>query len=570
MRVIVGVAPALAFERPVEVLTAYTQAQADTALRRAHECLSAGAWVAGFLSYECGAVLAGLELERPPFEFPGTPAADPLLCLGVFEKPTEIRLPDDCAAGRLSPLLTTVDRNRYDVAVAAIGHEIFDGNVYQVNYTVPFALQVAGDPLAAYAFFARRSQAEYQAYVEYDGRAILSWSPELFLSFDGSAIGAKPMKGTAAPDRSIDLDNDKNRAELVMIADLLRNDLHRICDAVTVERLCEVTHFPTFATMTATIAGTVRAGTSLLDVIRATFPCGSVTGAPKRSAMSSIARHEALARGVYCGSIGFLSPQRHGWWNVAIRTAQVDLASGYGRYDAGGGIVADSTAGGEWAEVLVKSRFLRDRDNREFALLETFASGANDDAVAAHLTRIARSASAFGIDFDAAGLATAVRHSQTGSNDLIRVRVHLDGTFSVRGEALNAAPPAAVRVCVGTGRVWSRDPFLQHKTSWRPVHDAAAERAKTLGCFDALLQNERDELTEGARTNIFVESGGSLWTPPLAAGLLPGILRSSIVSEGRAHDRVLTLEDVRQADAVYVGNSARGLLRAVLVEEARS
>lgn len=567
-RVIVGVEPALVFDRPVEVLRARTPGEAEAALARAQDRLAAGAWVAGLLSYELGTALAGLEPAGAGADL--EPAADAaLLSLGVFAKPHAIRLPPDGDAGRLSPLLAHVDRSEYDAAIAAIRREIRDGNVYQVNYTVPFALHAAGGALALYAYYARRSQAHYQAYVEDEGRAILSWSPELFLSFAGSRLVAKPMKGTAALDRTLELENEKNRAELVMIVDLLRNDLHRVCENVIVERTFAIERFPTFATMTATIAGTLRAGTSLLDLVRATFPCGSVTGAPKRAAMAAIARLETRPRGAYCGSIGFLSPQRRGWWNVAIRTAQIDVATGIGRYDAGGGIVADSSADAEWAEIWLKSRFLRDAGTSDFALLETFAASADERTVGEHLARLARSAAAFGIEADAEIVTAAVRSARSGAAGLVRVRLRLDGTLAIAVEPFGAAPPTPARVCIATERVRSRDPFLRHKTSWRPAHDAAAAEARARGCFDALLQNECGWMTEGARTNLFVESAGTLWTPPLSAGLLPGILRARIVSEGRAHERELTLQSVRDADAVYVGNSARGLLRAELLEETR-
>ncbi|MEO6835113.1 MAG: chorismate-binding protein [Candidatus Tumulicola sp.] len=568
-RVVVGVDPAQVFERPLEVLRAHTRAAAEAALTRAQEALSSGAWIAGFLSYELGAALAGCKPEESRLDEFGTRPALPLLCLGVFEKPHDEQLPADSAAGRLSPLLGSVTREGYDAAIATIQREIRDGNVYQVNYTVPFALHAGGDLAALYAFYARRSHARYQAYVEDAERAILSWSPEVFLAFEGSRIVTKPMKGTAPPDRPFDLKSDKNRAEHLMIVDLLRNDLHRICDDVDAERLFTVERFPTFATMTSTIAGTLRPGSSLLDVFRATFPCGSVTGAPKRAAMSFIARHEVRPRGVYCGSVGFLSPDRRGWWNVAIRTAQLDCTSGLGTYDAGGGIVADSSANDEWAEVRLKSRFLRDARNDAFAVLETLGADADDATAAAHLARLERSAAAFGIAFDFASVSLALRAARLDAGGLIRVRLGLDGSFSIKTEPRADVPPAILRVCFDAGRVWSRDPFLRHKTSWRPAHDAAAKRADALACFDGLLQNERGELTEGARTNLFVESEGTLWTPPLAAGLLPGILRNRIVSDGQAHERVITPEHVRAADAVYVGNSARGLLRVELFEEAR-
>jgi para-aminobenzoate synthetase/4-amino-4-deoxychorismate lyase len=285
--------------------------------------------------------------------------------------------------------------------------------------------------------------------------------------------------------------------------------------------------------------------------------------------MRFISQTETAPRGVYCGTIGFLSPQRTGWWNVAIRTAQFDVAARTGRYDTGGGIVADSQAAAEWAEILLKARFLR--PEAPFALLETFAGDADDATLALHMARLSRSARAFEIPYRQASVASAVlseRSESKGQDDrkrIVRVGVHLDGTIEVRAEDANT-PEEPVRIGLSRARVRSDDPFLRHKTTWRPHHDDAAAEARERGCFDALLCNERGELTEGARTNVFIERDGVLWTPPIACGVLPGILRGRLIASGRARETVLTFKDARSGQAVYVGNSARGLLRATLVE----
>jgi para-aminobenzoate synthetase/4-amino-4-deoxychorismate lyase len=532
-RVVAGVEPTLSFDDPSEVLRAHSAAQAQDALDAAQRHLDAGAWIAGYLAY------------------------DGSLALGVFGKPRDIALPDGGTATH-SPLLPSVARERYAAAIATLERAIYDGDVYQVNYTVPFAMALRGDPLALWSRYARRTGAKYQAFVGDGDRAILSWSPELFLAFDGSRIATKPMKGTAALDRIDELESAKNRAEHVMIVDLLRNDLHRVCDRVDVEELFRVERYPTFATMTSTVAGDLRAGVSLAEIVRATFPCGSVTGAPKRAAMQFIEALEPAGRGVYCGSIGFLSPQRRGWWNVAIRTAQIDAATGSGRFDAGGGIVADSIASQEWGEVRLKTRFL---DDDGFAILETVAGGAGERTRDAHLERMRASALAFDLAFDEAAVRDALATVDGGA--LTRLRLFADGTLDVRVEPLQTTPEP-VRICLASAQVRSDDPFLRHKTTWRPAHDVAAREARERDCFDALLRNERGELTEGWRTNLFVERDGALWTPPLASGLLPGILRSRLVSEGRVRERAIAARDLRDADAIYVGNSARGLLRATL------
>lgn len=545
--VVLGSDAARAFEHPHEVVRAPSAAQLGEVLDRCEAALDAGSWVAGYVGYSGDAAL------------------------GIFDAPKPVALPDPARVVHTA-LLATVERDGYDAAIARLQRAIYEGDVYQVNYTLPFAMAYRGDPYELYAYYARRSGARYQAYVRDGDRAIASWSPELFLEFDGTLVRTKPMKGTAPLDRVDQLGQPKNRAEHVMIVDLLRNDLHRISDDVAVERFLDVERYPTYATMTSTIAARLRPGTSLAQIFAAAFPCGSITGAPKRSAMRLIAQTEMVPRGVYCGAIGFLSPQRTGWWNVAIRTAQFDAAAGTGRYDTGGGIVADSRPAAEWAEILLKARFLR--PEAPFALLETFAGDADDATLALHMARLLRSADAFGIDVSEAQVAPALRpstsladarYAQDDRKRIVRVGVHLDGTIEVRAEDANT-PEEPVRIGLSRARVRSDDPFLRHKTSWRPDHDDAAAQARERGCFDALLLNERGELTEGARTNVFIERDGVLWTPPIACGVLPGILRGRLIASGRARETELTFNDARSAQAVYVGNSARGLLRATLVE----
>jgi para-aminobenzoate synthetase/4-amino-4-deoxychorismate lyase len=543
LRVTLGVAPALLFEKPVEVLRAGDALHVRELFNRADAALKAGAWIAGYVPYE------------------GAGAA-----LGVFGPPRAIELPDP-AAVRHSPLLSRVERAAYDATLETLQRAIYDGDVYQVNYTIPFSLAIDCNLWEFYAYYARRSGARYQAYVEDGDRTTLSWSPELFLEFDGARVRTKPMKGTARLDALDELHDAKNRAEHVMIVDLLRNDLHRVCDGVEVERFLEIERYPTYATMTSTIAGTLRDGVSLGDAFAATFPCGSVTGAPKMAAMRFISASERRPRGAYCGTIGFLSPRRQGWWNVAIRTAQLDATTRTGRFDAGGGIVADSTAADEWAEIFVKSRFLRPHD--AFAILETFAGNADEATLALHRARLLRTASAFGVDVSEREVTATLRQAQGDTEQaqgvtktVRRLRLTLDGAISITDEpALRLQEP--VRVCLSTARVKSDDPFLRHKTTWRPAHDVARHEAGERGCFDALLQSERGALTEGWRANVFVERDGRLLTPPLSDGLLPGVLRQRLLDEGRAREASLTAGELR--DGFYVGNSARGLLRAQLL-----
>ena len=362
------------------------------------------------------------------------------------------------------------------------------------------------------------------------------------------------MKGTAALDALHELNSEKNRAEHLMIVDLLRNDLHRLSSDVRVERLFEEERYPTFATMTSTIRAYTGKPVRLLDAMRAAFPCGSVTGAPKRAAIQHIAVLEDAPRGFYTGTLGYCSPQRTGWWNVPIRTLQI--SGSRGRFDAGGGIVADSQTSEEWDEVLLKSSFLK-AAYEPFTIWETFSEKSDRGA---HLARMQRTARSFAITLDAAELASG--EGSSGGAHLIRLRAGNAGVQRTC-DALSE-PRLPVQVCIAQPRVRSDDPFLAHKTSWRPQHEAAAQEAQEHGCFDALLRNERGEITEGTRTNVFARIGQTLYTPPLSAGVLPGILRSQLVSGGQAEERALTVTDLFRADALFVGNSARGLLPARL------
>jgi len=557
-RVVCGNAPALWFDSPRSRILARDASQARSALDEAQAALDAGYWIAGYLAYELGAALAGLRARQSVW---------PLVSLGVFSEPRSAPLERRDNHGAMSPLLATIDGTHYADAIAKIRHAIYDGDVYQVNYTLPFAFEFAGDPLAWWSAIASETGSRYQAFVEDGDRVVCSWSPELFLAFDGDRVETRPMKGTAPLHAIGDLASAKNRAEHLMIVDLLRNDLHRICDDVRVEALFDVERYPTFATMTSTIAGELRRGVSLYDIVLAAFPCGSVTGAPKRAAMEQIASRESTARDVYCGSVGFLSPQRRGWWNVAIRTAQFDRAHAAARFDAGGGIVADSSAAAEWSELVLKTRFVRSHAEAP-EVWETFASDASAETIAAHLERLAATAERFGITYDAQALRHDIDKKCATASDLrlLRLRLYAGGTYALFDEPL-LRDGNAVRICVAPDTVRSDDPFLRWKTAWRPALNRAAAYAREHGCFDALVTNERGELTEGSRTNLFIRSEGVMWTPPVACGLLPGILRGRLVSRGQVRERVLTPADLAGADAIFIGNSARGLLLARVIEE---
>jgi para-aminobenzoate synthetase / 4-amino-4-deoxychorismate lyase len=553
LRVFFGHRPALVFENALKVWEPRDPCGALSALIAADDALNEGYYVAGALSYELGALLNGV---------PSDPGSKPILILGAFGEPTRHDISVDQSRFMIGAPIPRISRSVYDSSIGYLLGRIRDGAVYQVNYTVPFDCAVLGSLPDLYGFLAERALAPYSAYLVHETISLLSLSPELFLRFDGDQITAKPMKGTAPASCVEELAAEKNRAEHLMIVDLLRNDLHRVCEHVNVSSLFDVERYPTFATMTSTITATLS-GASFADVIRATFPCGSVTGAPKRAALEHIAAVEKEPRGFYTGSIGYLSPRRQGWWNVAIRTLQFEAGNAIGRFDAGGGIVSDSTAESEWNEMLLKSRFLEPACG--LTILETLRNRADEQTITAHLNRLKASAEAFGWRLEPQDeLVACIRaFDSLLSPHLLRVRTK-QSTTTIDAEPLDqVAEP--VPVWFSSLQIRSDDPMLRHKTSWRPVHDAAAREAFARGCFDAILSNERGEITEGSRTNVFIRRHGVLLTPPLSSGVLPGILRSRLLAEGRATECSVLMDDIGISDEIYVGNSARGLLRAHVV-----
>jgi len=550
------------YRDPVAILETCDPDGVDAALRRADEALAGGYAVAGFIAYEAGQAANGVTPSRARSE------AVPLLALGVFDAVHPL---GEARAGEplppAGPLVAQISRERYAADLDAIAAALREGDAYQVNYTVPFAYRDDADQFARFESLRRRAGVPYAAFVRHGGRALVSLSPELFFELDGDVVRAKPMKGTTAPRAGAALGDAKNRAEHVMIVDLLRNDLSRLCTRVDVPSLFAVESYPSFSTMTSTIEGTLQAGRTFGDVVRALFPCGSVTGAPKRAAMEAIAHLERGARFVAMGTIGYCDAPRRGCWNVAIRTAVVEERSGLGELRVGGGIVADSHCGAEWAEILLKRRVFEDRPPP--GLIETMRVTAAGTVVreGAHLARLERSAFALGLPFDANALEAALRAAAArprSGDALLRLELDPSGAVATSERPLDETPPLA-RLCLAPVRIDGADPARRHKTTLRAPYDAALRHARREGCFDAVVLDERGMVADGARTTIFVERDGVLLTPPLDCGAVAGVLRAELLADGRAREATLRPQDLSGA-RVFAGNSARGLVPAALLE----
>ncbi len=525
---------------------------------------------AGFVGFEAGYAL-------DDFAAPPEPRND--LPLAWFARFARVEALDDVAVDALldvgparicaaEPLL---DRAGYDAMLSKIAALIAAGDVYQVNATFAATVATRGHPLSLYRRLRRAQAAPYGALIHTGRDWILSLSPELLFDLRGGALTARPMKGTA-PRGGTAAEDDaaaaalaadpKNRAENLMIVDLLRNDLSRVAEAgsVAVPALFEIERYPTVLQMTSTVTATARAGVDAVEVLAALFPCGSVTGAPKHRAMQVIGEVEAEARGLYTGSIGWLGAEGDARFNVAIRTL-VMQAEGGARLGLGGGIVADSEAGSEWAEALAKAAFLTRRGTTA-DLIETmrFEPGEGIVREAMHRGRIAGSAVFLGVSVDPATVGDVLQRATAGLDAPARVRLLVAPSGAV---AVSTGPlpvtPAVANVALVPLPVPATDWRLRHKTSDRAFYDDARRAG---GTFEVVFVRPDGRLTEGSFTNVFVERDGMLLTPPLGDGLLPGILRAALIAEGRAVEAPLTAADLRHG--FLLGNSLRGLFAARL------
>jgi para-aminobenzoate synthetase/4-amino-4-deoxychorismate lyase len=554
-------AKARLFAGPVDVIQTHDPEEVAVCLERLRDTsFHAG----GFIAYEAG---YSLEPKLAPLRRVPDESDPPLLWFGLFEHSEEIDraafLPDPAAAwaGRPRPLISTDD---YVAKVERIRDHILAGDIYQANFTISAGVRTAGHPLAVYAALRERARAGWGGIVFTGTHWLLSFSPELFFTLKDSRLTARPMKGTAprAADPASLRDDPKQRAENLMIVDLLRNDLARVSkpDSVKVPELFAVETYPTVLQMTSTVTSELADGLAPADVLKALFPCGSITGAPKIRAMEIIAGLESRARGPYTGAIGRLAPDGEAAFNVAIRTLVLRDGESVARLGLGSGIVADSLPADEWRECLAKGEFVE--TGRPFDLIETMRFDPSEGFVELerHLARMKASAEALDFRFDRHHARNELQAATFGIKGARKLRLRLSrtGAVAIETRPLPAAPAGPVPVAVAPLPVDADDFRLRHKTSDRAFYDQAPQA----GAFETLFCDPEGFLTEGSFTSLFVERGGALLTPPLARGLLPGVLRQSLIEKGRAREAELRLEDL--SGNFYIGNAVRGLMAAYL------
>ena len=574
-------AGALLFSDPLEVVTLIALTELEGFFCTLEEKLAKGYYLAGWLSYE-----VGYGFEPTLFSIDGSKnALSPLAWFGVYREPEHVseRVVEQLFSEHLSVHLGALSFNlsieEYGEKIRTIKNEIAAGNVYQVNFTGRNRFTFNDTSSALFGGLRAAQPLSYTAFLKSGDRTILSFSPELFFRKRGMVIETMPMKGTAPRGSSAEEDSrlreglsqcKKNLAENLMIVDLLRNDLGRICrpGSIDTQELFATETYPTLHQMVSTIRGEVRENVGMYDLFKALYPSGSITGAPKIKAMQLIQALETEPRGVYTGAIGFITPDRDMVFNVAIRT--VELSEEEGLYGSGSGIVWDSLQQEEYRECQLKTKILTEGGNSHFELFESILWAGSYLWLEEHLDRLALSARALEYPYDHAAAMKILTQLEEelrrrGHRFKVKLTLSFQGTFStdsLLAEADNSGAP--VRLCLATHRTDSSNLSLYHKTTERALYDRYYRLAREKGYDEVLFLNERGELTEGAISNLFISKNRYFHTPPLSCGLLNGIFRQYfLATRSNASEKLITINELHSADMIYIANSVRGLRQAV-------
>ena len=582
------------YQEPIAHWAAFAPAEIDACFDAIQSALKANHYVVCLLAYEYGQVIHRL---------PSTSSrAIPLIQAWAYHQPKKItkaevdawldtqlaQLTDDQRVSGVASCTESITQAQFQSDIERIQEWIRCGDTYQINHTYRIRGEIYGDPLALYARLRARQPGRFGAFVQEGDTTILSQSPELFVERDGDCLRAMPMKGTAnaqteSPEQLAS--DPKNRAENIMIVDLLRNDLSRVAlpGSVTVPTLFHVAQHGNVLQMTSTIEATAKPDVSLRTILDAVFPCGSVTGAPKKRSMEIIQELEGSPRDYYCGALGWLDPNGDFAFSVPIRTLNLEAnpSAHHTKFTLGigAGITIDSDPALEWQECQTKSAFITEMPT-ELGLFETIRVEEQKPLrFTAHLQRLRHSASALRIPFEASRITRAVEEACLAINSPLphRLRIDLLPDGSVTTIA-NVLEPIASEVTIfwahevlpdaNQTTMQSGNLLLAHKVNQRTIYDLAWKNAVALGGFDAVFLNEQGLVTEGGRSSIFIQAAGSeQWlTPPLSAGVLPGVMRQSLLDDPQwnAHEATLTVADLVDADRILVCNALRGAVPAVL------
>ena len=561
------------FQRPENILVANRPAEVLSVLREIQRAVDKGMCAAGFLTYEASSGIDAAMRTHSGYDLPM-----PLAWFGIFRSADEFRIPADSkvSAFLVGEWKPSISAAQHADAVGRIKRYLKSGDTYQVNFTFRLRASFQGDPWGLFCRIQRNQRSQYASFIETDRFAICSVSPELFFSLDGDTLSSKPMKGTSKRGLTSVLDRElkdrlrssaKEMAENVMIVDMVRNDMGRIAlpGTVMASHLFEVEQYQTVLQMVSTVS--CRTSSGLPEIMRALFPCASITGAPKIRTMQIIRDLEHEPRGIYTGCIGYVLPGRRTQFNVAIRTVLVDKQAGTAEYGVGGGVVWDSNPVREYQECAVKSDVLT-AQRPQFDLLETMLLEKEGGyfLFEEHMNRLADSAMYFNFSIDLGAIRKRLAAKGTemaGTLSKIRLLVTENGEITLTAAPLDM--PALIkpwRLALAKEPVDRESPYLYHKTTNRIAYDLARESRP--GYDDVLMKNSRDEITESTIANVVIVKNGRRFTPPVSCGLLPGVFRNWLIINGELVEKILTMADLCDADSVFLINSVRKWMPAQL------
>ena len=561
----------LQFSKPCVIITTNELGEVTEQLAAIeHRVSEQRLYAAGFISYEASPAFDSALVVRQPSSLP-------LMWFGLYDCPEEIPAPTASSTYNLGPWQPSVTKAQYDQAFFRIKDLIAAGRTYQVNYTLRLRARFSGSTWALFQDLVRAQESDYAAYLDLGSVAICSASPEMFFELDGTRLTARPMKGTAPRGRTLDEDNqladwlyhsEKNRAENVMIVDMIRNDIGRVSEtgSVSVPQLFDIERYPTLLQMTSTVTGRTEAGVA--DIMTALFPCASITGAPKVSTMQNIAALESEPRGIYTGCIGYIAPGRRAQFNVAIRTVMIDKRRETAEYGVGGGIVWGSEVEGEYEECQTKARILTER-RPLFQLLESILWTPENGffLLNEHLIRLSDSAEYFGFFLDQMQVRRKLSHfsySLEVEPQKVRLLLRRDGAVYLETQPIDRPTPA--EVALAAEPIDDSDVFLYHKTTQRKVYERARERQP--GYDDVLLWNRQGEITETTTANVVFRVQDELVTPPITSGLLGGTFRADLLARKVIREGVVTIQDLEHIEEMHLINSVRKWRDARLVPQA--
>ena len=574
------------YQQPEQTIVAHDASELDAALTQIETALRQKKYVVSCFSYELGEHLIGITPKTSPTPWVQAWVFDSVQRLGKSQVEEWLKEQKFSAESpRITDCQSSTKQPIYQQAISKIKDLIKSGDTYQVNHTYRIHGHLSGQPLSAYQVLRKKQPGSYGAYIASHQGWVLSCSPEWFLQKDGQTLTTKPMKGTGRVGEisSDELKNDsKNRAENLMIVDLLRNDLGKISipGSVKVPELFEVNQHGDVLQMTSTISSTCKDNLSIKELLSAIFPCGSVTGAPKKRTMEIIQELEDQPRGLYCGAIAWFDPSDSEQvlgnlgMSVVIRTLEVKPDQSF-TMGVGGGITIDSDANDEWHECETKAAFLYSLStaHEPIGLFETIrieqgkASNLN-----LHLARLEQSARHLNIPLNKESAQNAVTDlcSSIDSDLIYRLRLDLaaDGQIHLKATPITPLKDTlrllwAKDILGNTVTMQSTDELLRHKVTRRHIYDQAWMKAEELGSFDALFTNEQGFVTEGGRSNIFIKKNGQWLTPPCSSGCLPGVMRSLLLKDPswRALEQNITPNDVLNAEQIIFTNALRGIIK---------